>query len=95
MDFAVGELFAFCTEYAASEILWKNHKLNMDKFIKERLKILIKEEQKKNLDREDSVLAPKRYPHDFAFVIGKIITSSFPQSWSNILTNPKLFIPFM
>lgn len=86
MVFAVGELFAFCAEYAACEILWKNHKLNMDKFIKERLKILIKEEQKKNLDREDSVLAPTRYSHDFAFVFGKIILSNYPETWPKILT---------
>lgn len=37
MESGVGELFAFCTEYTASEILWKNHKLNLDKFYKERL----------------------------------------------------------
>ncbi|MBI4225507.1 hypothetical protein HY612_00145 [Candidatus Roizmanbacteria bacterium] len=85
MDYGVGELYAFCAEYAASEIIWKNHKHNLDLFIKKRLEALIKGEQAKDLDREDSVLASNRYPHDFAFVFGKLIISNFPKTWPRIL----------
>ena len=83
----VSELYAFCAEYSVSELFWPNHKQNLDNFIQKRLEKLIKEEQLKDLDREDSVLAPSRYPHDFAFVFGKIILSNFPKSWPEILTN--------
>ncbi|MBI2641712.1 hypothetical protein HYW87_03920, partial [Candidatus Roizmanbacteria bacterium] len=85
MDFGFGELYAFCAEYAASEILWKNHKRNLDVFIKKQLEKLIREEQLKNLDRDDSNLTPSRYPHNFAFVFGKIIVSNFPKTWPRIM----------
>ena len=86
LDPGLSELYAFCAEYTASEIFWKSHKHNLDIFIKKRLERLIKEEQTKDLDREDSVIAPSRYPHDFAFVFGKIILSNYPKTWSIILT---------
>ena len=95
MDFGFSELYAFMAEYTASEIFWKSHKRNLDIFIQKRLEKLIQEEQAKDLDREDSVIAPSRYPHDFAFVFGKLITSNFPKTWPMILTNPKLFTPFV
>lgn len=37
-----GELFAFCTEYSASELFWPNHKKNLDKMIQKTLKKDIK-----------------------------------------------------
>lgn len=87
MDQGVSELYAFCAEYSVSKLFWPNHKQNLDNFIQKRLEKLIKEERLKDLDREDSVLAPNRYPHNFAFVFGKIILSNFPKSWPETLTN--------
>lgn len=89
----IGELYAFCTEYSASELFLKNHKQNLDIFIRKELEILIKEEKTKNLDHEDSVLTPNSYPYNFAFVLGKIILSYYPKKWPQILTNPRL-LPF-
>ncbi len=88
-----GEVFAFCAEYYASELFWKNHKINLDSFIEDRLNALTILEKKKNLEKEDSVIEPSRYPHDFAFVFGKIILEKYPVSWSQILTDQKNFSP--
>lgn len=82
-----GEVFAFCAEYHASELFWKNHKRNVDSFIKNHLNTLIILEKKKNLEKEDSVIEPSRYPHDFAFVFGKIFLKKYPHSWPAILTS--------
>ena len=82
----IGEIFAFCTEYYASELFWKNHKRNLDSFIENRLNTLIILEKKKNLEKEDSVIEPRKYPHDFAFVFGKIILGKYPTTWPKILT---------
>ena len=87
MDPGISELYAFLAEYTASEIFWKSHKRNLDIFIKKQLERLIKEEQAKDLDHEDSVIAPTRSPHDFAFVFGKIILSRHPKKWPQILTD--------
>lgn len=86
---AFGEVFAFCTEYYASSLFWPKHKKSLDAYAKHRLEKLIKEEKKKDLDREDSVLEPTRNPHDFASVFGKIILAKYPKNWPNILSNPK------
>lgn len=86
----IGELFAFCVEYWASELFWPSHKKNLDVFIDNRIKELIKIEEKKDLEREDSVLEPNQNPHDFAFVFGKIILTQHPKTWPEILTQPKL-----
>ena len=88
-----GEVFAFCAEYYASELFWKNHKRNLDSFIKNHLNTLIILEKKKNLEKEDSVIEPSRYPHDFAFVFGKIILEKYPTSWPQILTDQKNISP--
>ena len=85
----IGEIFAFCTEYYASQLFWKNHKRNLDSFIENRLNTLIILEKKKNLEKEDSVIEPSRYPHDFASVFGKIILEKYPTSWPKILTDQK------
>ena len=85
----IGEIFAFCTEHYASELFWRNHKRNLDSFIENRLNTLIILEKKKNLEKEDSVIEPSRYPHDFAFVFGKIILEKYSISWPKILTNQK------
>lgn len=90
----IGEIFAFCTEYYASELFWKNHKRNLDSFIENRLNTLISLERKKNLEKEDSVIEPSRYPHDFAFVFGKIILEKYPTTWPEILTQKFQFCRF-
>ncbi|PIU71723.1 hypothetical protein COS80_01750 [Candidatus Woesebacteria bacterium CG06_land_8_20_14_3_00_39_27] len=88
-----GEIFAFCTEYYASELFWKKHKRNLDSFIENRLNTLTILEKKKNLEKEDSVIEPRKYPHDFAFVFGKIILEKYPTSWPKILTDQKNISP--
>lgn len=82
-----GELFAFCTEYYSSGIFFKNHKQKLDRFIESRIRNLIELENIKNLNNEDSVIEPDRLPHDFSFVIGKILMTQFPSFWPNILTS--------
>jgi hypothetical protein len=86
----VNELFATCTEYWASKLFWPNHKENLDTFAKERLEELIKKEEKRDLEQEDSVLEPTRNPHDFALVFGKIILTNYPKSWPILLTKSSL-----
>lgn len=86
----ISELFATCTEYWASELFWPSHKKKFDLSAKERLKQLIKSEEKKDLEQEDSVLEPSKNPHDFAFVLGKIVISHYPRTWPLILTKSSL-----
>lgn len=86
MNFNVGEVFAFCTEYYASMAFWPKHKKNLDKFILRRIKKLIDIEKTKNLDRDDSVLSLTKNHHDIALVYGKILMTSNPKSWPKILT---------
>ncbi len=89
----IGEIFAFCTEYYASELFWKNHKRNLDSFIENRLNTLIALEKKSDLEKEDSVIEPRKYSHDFAFVFGKIILEKYPTSWPKILADQKNISP--
>jgi len=87
----VGELFASCTEYFASGLFWPIHQINFDIFVQSRLEKLTTVEEKKDLDQEDSVLEPGKNPHDFAVTYGKMLTSSYPQTWPQILLiRPKL-----
>lgn len=87
---AFGETFAYCTECYASTIFWPSHKNLLDAFAKCRLEGLIKEEKKKDLDHEDSVLEPTINPHNFASVFGSIILNKYPTNWPEILTNPTI-----
>ena len=82
------ELFAFCIEYQASMIFWSTHKRNSDIFAASIIEYLLKIEKLKNLDQEDSVLEPRRYPHDFAFVFSKIIMTLYPKTWPQFLIAP-------
>lgn len=82
------ELFAFCTEYQASMIFWPAHKRNSDIFDASTIEYLLRLEEAKNLDQEDSVLAPSRYPHDFARVFSKIILTLYPKTWPEFLICP-------
>jgi len=88
----LGEVFAFCAEYYASEHFWKNHKRNLDAFTEKRLNTLINLEREKNLDREDSVIEPNHLPHDFASILGKIIFTKHPRNWPEILTKPSFIL---
>lgn len=89
--YGLSEVFATCAEYCASEIFWPKHKKNFDVFAQNRLEKLIAEENKKDLDREDSVLESTRYLHDFAIVFGKILLALHPKTWPQILlTRPKI-----
>ncbi|MBI4036645.1 hypothetical protein HY386_02085 [Candidatus Daviesbacteria bacterium] len=84
----MSELFAFCAEYQASLIFWPTHKRNLDIFTANRIEYLLKLEEVKNLDQEDSVLEPSKYPHDFAFVFSKIILTLYPKTWPQVLIAP-------
>jgi len=83
----IGELFAFCSEYTASDIFWPKHKIMLDKFGLYKTKSLIFFEKNKNLGREDSVIEASTNPHDFASVYGKIILSQYPTTWPQLLTH--------
>ena len=84
----LGETFAFCTEYAASEIFWPSHKNNLDEFGKQRIDQLIITEKTTNLDKENSVIEPNTNPHDYALTAGKILLTQFPTNWTTVLTRP-------
>lgn len=84
----MGEVFAFCSEYYASCIFWKNHRRNMDVFVKGRMNDLIALEQNKNLDMEDSVIEPTKFFHDFSLTVGRMILAKYPTTWPGILTKP-------
>jgi len=86
IHFNVGEVFAYCTEYYASEQFWPSHKNKLDKFIIKRLSLLIKMEKGKDLNSEDSVLSLSKFPYDSAFVRGKILMYNYPQTWPIKLT---------
>lgn len=85
-DKDLGEVFAFCTDYAAAKIFWPNHQIDIDKMNIARLSKLVKAEKKKNLDKEDSVL--QESVHDLSTVIGKLIVEKYPQTWPQILLKP-------
>lgn len=82
------ELFASCVEYWTSQLFWPKHHQNYDLSASKRLQQLIKNEERKDLEREDSVLEPSRNPHDFALVFKKIILSRYPKTWPRVLTRP-------
>lgn len=75
------EVFAFCVDYTAASLFWPNHKKDIDKANISILKWLIKEERKKNLDIQDSVLDGWQGAHYLAAVVGKIILHQYPKTW--------------
>ncbi len=81
----ITEIFAFCTEYQASKIFWPVHKQNFDKFAANRTEFILQLEKTKNLNQEDSVLEPQKYPHNFAFVFSKILLTLYPETWQQKL----------
>lgn len=84
--YGISELYAFCTEYCASKLLWPNHKKNLDIFVKERLRQLREKEEKRDLERKDSVLVARKSAHDLAFVFSKILLAQHPKIWPQLLT---------
>lgn len=88
----LSELFATCAEYQASMFFWPNHQKNFDIFASNRIEQLLKSEETKNLEQEDSVLEPRKFPHHFAIVFGKIILNHHPNTWPRLLTSPRLLI---
>ncbi len=84
----VTELFACCVEYQTSMIFLPAHKQNLDVFATNIIEYLLKLEEPKNLDQEDSVLSPSKYPHYFAFVFSKIILTLYPKTWPQFLITP-------
>lgn len=87
------ELFANCCEYQAGLILWPAHKRNLDIFAANTIECLLNLEKLRNLEQEDSVLEPRRYPHDFALVFSKIILTLYPKTWPQFLLSPKVLYP--
>ncbi len=83
------EIFAFCSEYSAAKIFWQQHKENLDKFAVELIKNIIKEEEQKNLDNEDSVLQIEN-AHYGSFVLGKILIEESPASWPQKLLQQQI-----
>lgn len=84
----ISELFASCCEYQASLIFWPAHKQNFDLCDTTIIDYLLELEKTRNLDQEDSVLEPSRYPHDFARVFSKIIMTLYPKTWPQFLIAP-------
>lgn len=84
----LSEVFAFCTEYYTSKIFLKDHWKKLDKFTKNQTRSLAILENNKDLDNENSVIEPIASPHNFAFVLGKIILNKYPKNWPVILTKP-------
>lgn len=84
----LSELFAFCTDYTASEVFWKKHKEDIDKYNFRFLKKIINIEKNKNLETEDSVFENKNDSgHIFASVIGKILIEKYRENWPQKLLN--------
>ena len=67
-----GEIFAFCTEYAAAALFWPTHKENLDKESIKMVRDLLDGKLKHFI--ED-------YPHKYAAVVGKIILTKYPKDW--------------
>lgn len=90
--YGIGEVYAHCSEHYASQQFWSLHKQNLDLFAKNCLKDLLAVEEKKNLDQEDSVLEPTKYPHSLAFVFCKLLLTYHPITWPKmLLTKPRIF----
>ncbi len=80
----LSELFAFCAEYAASEISFPRHKKAMDTFSQQRIEKLRKVELIKDLETEDSTIGEST-PHDTAIILGRILLKKYPTNWPEIL----------
>jgi len=75
------ELYAFCVEYTTACLFWLRYKNKLDMENKKILKQQIKNENRNNLNIQNSVFESTKGQHIFALTIGKIILSRFPDSW--------------
>ena len=91
--YGISEVYAHCSERYASQQFWPLHKQNLDLFAKNYLKDLLAIEKQKNLEREDSVLEPTKYPyHDLAFVFDKLLLTYYPKTWPKmLLAKPRIY----
>lgn len=81
LDENISEVFAFCTDYSATNLFWLKHKQDIDRINKMVIKDNIKKEQVKNLDIQNSVLDGFEGSHLLAMTLGKILINYFPNSW--------------
>ena len=84
--FLFSEVFAFCAEYSASKLFFPIHIKNINKYAITVIRKSIKEENRKNLETEDSVFS-EHTPHILAFALGKILFEKFPNTWPKKLLN--------
>ncbi len=85
------ETFAFCTEYYATDLFFHYHKKNLDKFATLQIANFIKEEEKKDLEKEDSVFDNEKSCHLAAAVFGKIILNRYSKNWpEKLLASPTI-----
>lgn len=80
----LSELFAFCAEYAASEMFFPKHKKAIDTFSKQQIEMLRKQELVKDLETENSTIGEST-PHDTAMILGRILIEKYPINWSDVL----------
>ncbi len=77
-DNNLSELFAFCTDYSASQIFFQNHYKDIKKSLETSFLDLLKEEQNLDLTKQDSIL---KDPHNFASVFGPIVIKKYGNKW--------------
>lgn len=83
--YGISEVYAHCSEYYASQLFWPLHKQNSDLFAQNCLKDLLAVEKEANLEKEDSVLEPTKYPHDLGFVFCTFLLTYYPKMWPKML----------
>lgn len=76
------EMFAFCCEYFASTLYWPTHLKLIDTELKKAIPIQIKEELRKDLNFQISVL--DQDPHFISAIFGKIILTKYKSDWPKI-----------
>lgn len=79
------ELFAFCTEYVTAQKFWPNHQKNLDKTTSIWIKKAIKDERKKDLEKENSFFDDSRLAHQQAAILSRLIFNRFSGSWPDVL----------
>lgn len=83
--YGLNEVFAFCAEYTASAILFPKHTKRLDKYLSSRIIKYADYEKGINLDEVDSILEPTIHPHEFSFIVGKILLAKCPKNWHQLL----------
>lgn len=91
-SYNLGEVFAFCVDYTAATLFWPNHREDIEIAYRTKIKNLIREEKKKNLNMEDSVLEDQKRPHNLSTVLGKIIIEKYPDDWPDRILGVKTLV---